>query len=117
MRLEVLGKANRWRLGAPRELNKDGRLIDSAGEPINLVLRPTVFQSDEAMAIDDLKRWSVNKFCDIEAPIALPSWGRVVGRILPINSRVRTCGLSKVDRDAEYENLPTPPIRILNFAT
>ena len=55
-------QAGLGRLGAPPEIDSDGRFVFGRSKPTNLVFRPPADQGDNVRDIDDSERGFVKKF-------------------------------------------------------
>ena len=116
---EAIEKASWGRLGAPWEINANGRLIDNPQESINLVFRFQLFRIDMVRAIDGRKHGRANERCVGDSPIVLPTRRRVAGQILSINYPPRSWAFANVpiyQRTGVYRfGHPTPESVILHY--
>ena len=96
-------------LGAPIEIDSDGRLINDRSVEINIVFRFPVIQSDKVRDIDDLKHGLVNKCCAVDPPDCFAIVGSRGGDCFSIQGEKRRWGFFKIDHESEYKNLPIRP--------
>ena len=102
LRADALEQVGRCWLGAPVCLDSAGRCVSDQARVINPVFRFHVFRSDKIRDIDDLRRGLVDRFCAIDPPNVLPSWGHIAELILPSNQTHREWDFIKGDNESAY---------------
>ena len=81
LRAESCDRRDLGFLGPPGKLSPCGTFIDCPGKVVNICFRFPLDQREKIRDIDDFRQAEINKYCFIDTPISLPSWGHIAKNV------------------------------------